>query len=816
MLASLFISGHNWLLPAAGIFLFSVALVVWNYFHAPANPAIRAICGFLKFLGIAALVGCLLEPLWSGQRARPGANYFAVVADNSQGMQIKDRGAAKNRGEMLHSLLLDDKMTWQAKLDEQFQIRRYLFDSRLQQTRDFGDQNFQGKASAIGVTLRTLAERYKGQPLAGVLLLTDGNATDLKSAADLPDLPPVYPVLFGKDQPERDIAILNTSSSQSMFEDAPVAIQADVQATGYSGENIVAQLWTVGQPGSIGTNGVLTNAVAEKLVTEQTKKISKDTESVAFRFQVKPERSGLLFYRLRVSGKGELDQFTKPETTREATLANNSSILTVNRSRGPYRVLYVAGRPNWEFKFLNRAVMEDDQIQMVGLIRIAKREPKFDFRGRSGESSNPLFRGFGNQSKEEIERYDKPVLIRLNTEDALELKGGFPKGAEELYQYHAIIVDDVEAEFFTPDQMTLLHKFVSERGGGFLMLGGMESFHEGKYQGTPIADMLPVYLDHIEETGPLENLKFSLSREGLLESWARLRNNESEEKDRLGNMPGFQVLNHVRGTKPGSSVIASVSDGKNQHPALIVQRFGNGRTAALTVGDFWRWGLKEESTQRDLGRAWRQMVRWLVSDVPNRVEIAAEQNPSSADGTVTLQVRVRDKKFQALDNAAVAVSVRHVGQEAAPKAPANPKVAADIAATNDIHLTAEAVLNEAGLYETTFVPREAGGYKAEVIVTDPGGATVGHAAAGWSSDPAADEFRTLSPNRALLEEIAKKTGGEMVAADKLDAFAAQLPYKHVPITEDWTTPFWHQPLVFLFALACFAAEWGLRRWKGLL
>ena len=101
------------------------------------------------------------------------------------------------------------------------------------------------------------------------------------------------------------------------------------------------------------------------------------------------------------------------ETTREATLANNTAILVVNRSRGPYRVLYVAGRPNWEFKFLNRAVTEDDQIQMAGLIRIAKREPKFDFRGRNGESSNPLFRGFGNQSKEEIERYDKPVLIRL-------------------------------------------------------------------------------------------------------------------------------------------------------------------------------------------------------------------------------------------------------------------------------------------------------------------------------------------------------------------------------------------------------------------
>ena len=78
-------------------------------------------------------------------------------------------------------------------------------------------------------------------------------------------------------------------------------------------------------------------------------------------------------------------------------------------------MLYVSGRPNWEYKFLHRAVEADEQTQLVGLIRIAKREPKFEFRGRAGESSNPLFRGFGNQSKEEIERYDQPVLVRLNT-----------------------------------------------------------------------------------------------------------------------------------------------------------------------------------------------------------------------------------------------------------------------------------------------------------------------------------------------------------------------------------------------------------------
>jgi hypothetical protein len=229
-----------------------------------------------------------------------------------------------------------------------------------------------------------------------------------------------------------------------------------------------------------------------------------------------------------------------------------------DRGQEPFRVLYVSGRPNWEYKFLNRAVAEDDQIQLVGLIRIAKREPKFDFRGRVGESSNPLFRGFGNQSKEEIERYDQPVLVRIYPNEEVKLReevklsGGFPKTAEELYDYHAVVLDDLESEFFTHDQMTLLQKFVSERGGGFLMLGGQESFHHGKYDRTPIGDMLPVYLDRIEEAKPSDTLKLSLTREGWLNPWVRLRNNETDENARLEAMPPFQVLNQVRDFKPGA------------------------------------------------------------------------------------------------------------------------------------------------------------------------------------------------------------------------------------------------------------------------
>jgi predicted RNA-binding Zn ribbon-like protein len=87
--------------------------------------------------------------------------------------------------------------------------------------------------------------------------------------------------------------------------------------------------------------------------------------------------------------------------------------------------------------------------------------------------------------------------------------------------------------------------------------------------------------------------------------------------------------------------------------------------------------------------------------------------------------------------------------------------------------------------------------------------------AGWTSDPAAAEFRALKPNRALLESLAQRTGGEVVALQDLDKFVRRLPARHAPVSETWTEPIWDKPAVLLLVLACFVAEWGIRRWKGM-
>jgi uncharacterized membrane protein len=789
LLGSIIFPAGQWIWLVVPVLVATALLLFWSYRRSPEIGTVHRIAFVLRLLGVLVLLLCLIEPLWSGKHVKSGENLFLVVADNSSGMNIHDQGMTDSRGEILKSVFGPDKSVWLASLADNFQVREYLFDSQLRRTTDFSELNFDGKASAIGGILHTVAQRYRGRPVAGVLLMTDGNATDMgEQFYDLSGVPPVYPVVIGAARPQKDISLSNVSVSQTSFEDAPVTIQADIEASGYAGKTVTLNL----------TEG------SGKVVERQKCKISRSDEKHTLRFNVRPDTSGILFYNLQAAEEivqdGSPDQQQEPS---EATLANNKSTLVVDRGKGPYRILYVTGRPNWEYKFLRRAISEDDQIQLVGLIRVALREPKYEWLGHSGELNNPLYRGFDNKDEEQAEQYDQPVLVRLGTRDDTELRDGFPRTAEDLFCYQAVILDDVEAGFFTHDQMELIRRFVAERGGGFLMLGGTESFREGKYNRTPIGQLLPVYLDRLPQisTGAGTKIHFNLTREGWLQPWARLRDNEQDERKRLSAMPAFRVLNRLGTVKPGAQVVATAGDDSGgPFPALVVQRYGGGRSAALTVGDVWRWSMQEPDMRNDVNKFWRQTLRWLVADVPNRISFRAAQKRDQANQPVAFSVRVKDKNFEPMNDVSVAIEVRDPNG-------------------NTVKLAAEPALSETGLFEAVYVPRCDGSYFAQAVVTDADGLKLGDTQTGWTVDLAAREFQSIRTNRPLLEKIARQTGGKVVELNSLESFARNLPSVNAPVMESWIRPLWDlrgvMPAVFLFILACFFGEWALRRWKGM-
>ena len=77
---------------------------------------------------------------------------------------------------------------------------------------------------------------------------------------------------------------------------------------------------------------------------------------------------------------------------------------------------------------------------------------------------------------------------------AAALMGGFPARREDLFAYDALVVANVEGDFFTRAQLAMAADFVGERGGGLLVLGG-RSFSAHGLIGTPLEEVLPVELN---------------------------------------------------------------------------------------------------------------------------------------------------------------------------------------------------------------------------------------------------------------------------------------------------------------------------------
>jgi uncharacterized membrane protein len=425
---------------------------------------------------------------------------------------------------------------------------------------------------------------------------------------------------------------------------------------------------------------------------------------------------------------------------------------------------------------------------------VAKREPKFTFKGRGGDTNNPLYRGFQTGENAEVQRYDQPVLVRVNVDSPEELAGGFPKTAEELFGFKGVILANLEAEFFAPEQQRLLQRFVSERGGGLLMLGGMESFEGGGWRGTPVETLLPVWLGK-DTPQPAGAFQWKLTREGLLEPWMRRRKTEAEELSRGTTLPPLEVVNSVQGVKPAASVLALGQQADSARPAVAVQRFGLGRSGALLAGDLFHWGLGQPEHGPDLAKFWRQLSRWLVADTPGPVEVSALWNPTSQ--TTRLSVRVRDQQARIVEDAEILLTIRRIGAEEGAS----------------VRLRAEAA-SEAGIYTVEYPSLQPGALIAQAEARSSDGTSLGNASVGWVQDPSEAEFSALNSNVRELNALAEKTGGRVVDLDGLESLVKELKSAPNLATEIRIQPLWHTGFVFIAALLFFVLEWFIRRQNG--
>ncbi len=783
MLTDLVWGAPSWVWPAAGMVAIIAATVVWNYGWRGMKPGVAGLALALKLLAVGLLAICLLDPLRSGTRPKPQANLFSILVDDSQSMTMKSVAGGQSRGERIAEQL-DTAQPWRVRLAQDFDVRSYQFASRLEPLSEPPVLASDGTSSMLSSSLKTLSERLQGRPVGGVLLLSDGNLTDDSGPqSDWSKLGfPVFPVVLTGESAPGDIRIDNISVTQSDFETAPVSIKVVVASQALPSQEIIVRL---------------IDAETAKTVEEQTIRVPADGQSQPLAIKFRPAKPGIGFYRVVAFRKSDGKSIDSGGDGTESTFANNSRWLSIDRGQGPHRILYVSGRPNWEFKFIRRALQTDPEVKLVGLLRIANKESKFTFRDREVSSTNPLFAGLGGDEEEASQQYDEPVMLRLGVEVADELSSGFPRTAEELFGYEAVILDDIEPEFFSQDQLLMLRRFVTFRGGGLMMLGGQESFDVNRFANSPLGELSPVYAPRRDVDSVSDVYRWDLTREGMLQPWLRLRDTEDAESKRLRAMPNFNTLSPVGSPKPGAIAMASVRDSQGRVlPGLVVQRFGKGKSAALTLGDNWKWSMRrEEGKEDEPARLWRQMLRWLVSDIPRRVDCQVQFDGGDG-GRATIVTDVRDASYLPLDNAKVEINVT---------GPDGKSI--DLVAQNDG--------GTAGRYQTRYFTRQSGGYLAAVRVTAEDGSEIATTNAGWTAQPSEAEFRQWDVNREFLERLAEQSGGEVIEDRNLESFVADLSNRKVPVTQVWTYPLWHQPWVMMVAMLCLCGEWGLRRWKGM-
>jgi uncharacterized membrane protein len=427
-------------------------------------------------------------------------------------------------------------------------------------------------------------------------------------------------------------------------------------------------------------------------------------------------------------------------------------------------ILYYEGEPRPEFAFLRRAVRDDRQLRLVGLQRTAENK-----------------------------------YLRLGVKDSLDLVAGFPRTRDELFRYRAVVLGSVEASAFTVDQLRMLAEFVSRRGGGMLALGGRRAFVEGGYPGTPLDEVLPVRLDVPPGAAGLRELKVAVTPAGMTHPAIRLADDDAASARRWDSLPPVTSVNRIGEPRPGATVLLAGTDtaGRGTQPVLVYQRYGRGRSAALTIQDAWLWRMHADVPLEDTRHqtAMRQLLRWLTADVPERAEFLALTSQVGRGEPIAFDVEVHDAGWQPVNGASVTA-----------------RLTAPSGTVREV--TLDLVPGTDGLYRGAAPARESGEYAIEAVAVS-GGDTLTVEPAFARVGDVGREYFGAEMRAGVLRRIAAETGGRSYLPATVSSLPRDVVYTERGITRTEQLDLWDMPIVFLLLVVLLSAEWGLRRRWGL-
>lgn len=741
----------------AGALIGVPAILTYASVRGKSTRRDRFILGGLRGAAILLLLFCLFRPLLLLSAAVPQRNYVGVLVDDSRSMQIADVDAGdarpQSRADVVRHLLAGPDSAVRKALSDRFLVRYFRFSSATQRIASPDDVSFTGTSTRLGDAIEHVRQELESVPLSGLVVFSDGADNARSPLGDeLLSLRarsvPVYTVGVGRERFDKDIEIRRVEAARTALKGSALVADVLVRQRGYGGRKVPLVVEDAG-----------------RVIASQDVTLPPDGDLAPVRVHVALNDPGPRTLTFKIPPQGG-----------EQVTQNNAQQTLVSVRDEREKILYVEGEPRYEMAFIRRAVASDSNLQLVTLQRTA--DNKF---------------------------------LRLDVDNGDELAGGFPKTREELFRYRAIILGSVDASFFTRDQLQMLADFVGTRGGGLLLLGGRHAFGEGGYAGTPLSAVMPVVIAGEAVPDSLTffaDIKPELTPAGAANAATQVAETEEKSAERWKTLPSVTSVNRLRGLKPGAVVLVDgtvPNDGRidspgeslrrYEQPVLCYQRYGKGISIALPVQDTYLWQMEVPLEDRTFETFWRQLLRWLASDVPNRVMVASATDVSNVREPLTLHAEVADSAFVMRNDAHV---VAHV--------------TAPSGATRDVPM--DWAVDRDGEYRATFTPDEAGTYEvvasADSVSSKPAYVHVSDAT------ESSREFVDAEMRASLLQRISRETGGRFYTPANVASLPEDIAFSKRGVTVVNQMDLWDMPFIFLMLVGLVCAEWAYRKKRGLV
>ena len=710
----------------------------------------RAVLSVLRTLLVAVIVFSLMQPVLVRSSFIPQRSVVAVLFDDSRSMRIKD-DQGQTRADLIRAIFDPQNNQAYANVSDHFKdnfdLRYFRFASDSSEIDSPTLLDFSGGKTDLGSALSHVQKTLTGLPLAGIVVLTDGADNSLTRLSN-PLLSfkasniPIYPIGLGADRFTQDIEISRVQLPTEALKGSAVIATVSIRHNGYPDARIPI---IVEDEGRIVNSYEITLDADSNVQTEQLRLVLDEAGPRQLRFHIPIQDS--------------------PQT--ETIPQNNQQAIVVNVADRKERILYFEGYPRFELKFLRRAVKDDDNLQLVSLLRTA--ENKF---------------------------------YRLGINDPEELKDGFPTSREELFAYKGLILGNIEASFFSREQLQLIADFVGERGGGLLLLGGRQAFAEGGYSDTPLAAAVPVVLADKADSSFAEDIQIMPTVAGGLHPVTQLDSSSSLSLDKWRSLPPLTTVNPIYSVKPGATTLLQ-SNASNPLVALATHRYGRGKVMAFTVQNTWLWQMHHTIALDDQTHetVWQQLLRWLINTTPEHLQLTVPSRAVTPGEVVAFNAELRDEQFLPVANASLSALIT---------SPTG----------NEETLTLTPDTTSKGLFSGSFQPGEQGLYELRIThqanKTDEDTATAAQTDSYLTVSNTAHEYYRAEMRSSLLQRIANDTGGKFFTPASL----ASLPDDLQPLSSGTSVterhPLWNMPVLFITMIILLILEWGYRRLRGLV